>query len=84
MYYLYILKCADKSFYTGIAKDLDKRIEKHRTGKGSKYVYSRLPVDLIYTENFADKSGALKREMEIKSWKREKKIEILKLEKFIL
>lgn len=74
MYFLYILKCRDNSLYTGITNDLAKRLETHKKGKGSKYVLSRLPFELVYTENFETKSEALKREIEIKSWSREAKI----------
>lgn len=79
MYYLYILLCSDGSLYTGITNNIEKRIATHRSGKGSKYVYSRLPVKLIYKEEYQDRSSAAKREVEIKRWKREKKIETLSL-----
>jgi len=79
MYHLYILLCSDKSLYTGITNDLGKRMAAHREGKGSKYVRSRLPFKLIYTEEHSDKSSAAKREMEIKSWDRGKKIKELEL-----
>ena len=74
MYYVYILKCSDGSLYTGFAKDLDKRLETHRKGLGSKYVRARLPFELIYKEEFEDKITAFKREYEIKRWSRAKKI----------
>lgn len=79
MYLVYILKCADNTFYTGITNNLEKRLEVHRKGKGSKYVHSRLPVEVIYLEECISKSIALKRELEIKSWSREQKIKKLKL-----
>ncbi len=79
MYYLYILLCSDNTLYTGITNDLEKRLETHLLGKGSKYVRSRLPFENIYTENFETKSEALKREIEIKGWSREEKIKKLKL-----
>ncbi|MCA9380158.1 GIY-YIG nuclease family protein [Candidatus Dojkabacteria bacterium] len=71
---LYILLCKDKSLYTGIAKNLEERMEIHKIGKGSKYVNSRKPFKLIYTESFESWSEALKREMEIKKWSRAQKI----------
>jgi putative endonuclease len=80
MYILYILLCSDDSLYTGITNDLEKRIETHKSGKGSKYVRSRIPFKLIYKEELPDKSQALKREIEVKSWSREEKIRELKLE----
>jgi putative endonuclease len=79
MYFVYILKCSDNSFYCGIAKDLDSRLKVHQTGKGSKYVFSRLPFTLVYSEKLDTKSLALKRELEIKSWSREQKVRNLKL-----
>lgn len=83
MYIVYILLCQDKSLYTGITNNLEKRLRAHRDGKGSKYVSSRLPVELIYQEVLENKSEALKRELEIKRWSKEKKIRILKLEKYL-
>lgn len=79
MYYLYILKCSDNSFYTGITNDLKKRFDVHRRGIGSKYVRARLPFVHIYTEKFDNRSEAQKREYEIKSWSRKRKISELGL-----
>ncbi|MDD3647388.1 MAG: GIY-YIG nuclease family protein [Candidatus Dojkabacteria bacterium] len=75
MYYIYILLCKDNSLYTGFTTDIAKRLEDHRSGRGSKYVRSRLPVKLIYSERFRSKSRAMKREAQIKGWRREDKIE---------
>lgn len=80
MYYVYILLCRDNSLYTGITNNLKFRLEAHRQGKGSKYVRSRLPVKLIYSERYPDKSSAMKREMQIKGWGREEKIRELGLD----
>ena len=66
MNYTYIVKCCDNTLYTGWTTDLDRRIEAHNSGKGAKYTRSRLPVELIYRENAADKSAALRREAAIK------------------
>ena len=77
MYTLYIIRCADDSFYTGIAKDLDKRLEVHKTGKGSVYVRARLPFSLVYTEKHRDRSRATKREIEIKKMTRQEKEKLL-------
>ncbi len=79
MYYLYILLCQDQTLYTGITNDLDKRMQAHETGKGSKYVRAHLPFSMIYSEEHADKSSAQKREWEIKSWSRKRKIKELGL-----
>ncbi len=79
MYYVYVLLCSDNSLYTGIAKDIEQRMEVHRKGDGSKYVYSRLPFELIYSEEGGNRSEATKRELEIKSWTRDQKIKRLGL-----
>lgn len=65
-YTVYILRCADGSLYTGIARDAQKRLAQHNAGKGAKYTRSRRPVELVYTEPASDKSAALKREIAIK------------------
>jgi putative endonuclease len=80
MHYIYILKCSDDSLYTGYAVDIESRLKKHNSGKGSKYVRSRLPAVLVYSEEFEDKITAMKREYEIKSWSRVKKIKKLSLD----
>jgi putative endonuclease len=79
MYKLYIIKCSDGSLYTGIAKDLDVRLETHRQGTGSKYVRARLPFSLVYTAEYKDRSTATKREMEIKKLTRQEKLELINL-----
>lgn len=79
MYYLYILRCSDNTLYTGITNDLEKRMQTHRDGVGSKYVRARLPFQIIYTEELKDRSEASKREYEIKSWTRDQKISNLEL-----
>jgi putative endonuclease len=72
-WYFYILRCKDSSFYCGITNNLKERISKHNNGKGAKYTKSRIPVKLIYFEEFPDKSSAFKREIEVKGWRKEKK-----------
>jgi len=79
MYYLYILKLRNGSLYTGITGDVKIRLQNHRNGSGSKYVYSRLPFVHIYTAEFRDKKSAVQREKQIKGWRREKKMRILGL-----
>jgi len=81
-YFLYILLCADNTLYTGTTNDVEKRLQVHASGKGSKYVRSRLPVKLVYTEEFPDNKTALSREWEIKQWSRQEKISRLKLRLF--
>lgn len=73
MYYVYMLRCRDHSLYTGITNDLDKRLRKHNRGKASRYTRVRLPVDIVYVEECEDKSTALRREKEIKGYKKSDK-----------
>ena len=65
-HYAYILKCADNSYYCGYTNDLEKRIEKHNQGKGAKYTRARLPVALVYFEEFDTKEEAMSREWHLK------------------
>jgi putative endonuclease len=74
---IYILELSDKSFYTGITNDLIKRLKVHRSGKGSKYVKSRLPFRVVYVELAADRSEASKREAEIKKMSKSRKNQLL-------
>jgi len=76
-YIVYILKCSDGSFYTGITNNLKQRLEKHKSRKGSKYVAARLPFELVYTENAKSRSAASKREYEIKQMSRLEKEELV-------
>ena len=69
----YLLSCADGTLYCGITNDLEKRVAAHNGADGAKYTRGRIPVQLVYAESCADKSVALKREMQIKSWPRSKK-----------
>ena len=68
-----MVKCSDRSIYTGIAKDIDKRLGQHSKGIGSKYVRTRLPIQLQWSSNKMDLSSALKMEYQIKQWSRDKK-----------
>jgi len=72
-WFVYILRCSDKSFYTGITWNLKKRIEEHNSGKYPSFTKSRLPVKLAYWERFLNRVLAAKREKEIKGWSRAKK-----------
>lgn len=88
MWYVYVLLCEDGSLrpsgrklslYTGSTNNLEKRFSEHKSGKGSRYTRSHKPIKLIYQEKLATQSEALKRESEIKSWSRERKIKTLNL-----
>jgi len=63
---VYIVRCADDSLYTGVAKDVAARVGEHNNGGGAKYTRSRLPVELVYTEDAADRGAAQRREAAIK------------------
>ena len=77
-YYTYILKCNDGTLYTGWTNCLEKRIAAHNAGKGGKYTRGRVPVELVYYEEFDSKSEAMSREVKIKQLDRNKKEEIIK------
>lgn len=81
MNYTYILKCADGSLYTGWTNDLEARVRTHNEGKGAKYTKARLPVELVYFEEFESKSEAMKREAAIKKLSRQKKEQLIKEKK---
>jgi len=65
-YYAYISLCADGTYYCGYTTDLEKREKTHNGGKGAKYTRSRLPVKIVYHEEFSTKSEALSREWHLK------------------
>ena len=77
--YVYILECADGSFYTGATNDLEHRLEQHQNGKGAKYINGRLPLKLVYCEEFENVKDAFRRERQIKRLSRKKKEELIKL-----
>ena len=77
-YFVYILECNNKALYTGITTDLKRRFEEHISGKGGAYTRSHLPVKIRYYEMTGSRSTALKREAEIKSWPRNKKLALIK------
>lgn len=73
MYYIYILKCNDGTYYTGYTNNVEKRVGIHNSKKGAKYTRGRTPVTLVYTESFLSKGEALKREYRIKQMSRAEK-----------
>ena len=79
MWIVYVLLCSDKSLYTGCTNNLEKRFESHKKGKGAQYTKSHKPIKVVYSESFEQKNDALKREAEIKKWKRKDKIKRLGL-----
>lgn len=83
-YIVYILRCKDKSLYTGITTDIKRRIDEHNGVAGNektaaKYTRARRPVELVYSESYASRSTASKREAEIKKMTRVKKLDLLSL-----
>lgn len=72
-WFVYILRCADNTLYTGITNDLIRRCEQHNAGTASRCTRSRLPVELVYQESQTSRSLALKRELAIKALTRQQK-----------
>lgn len=80
MYHLYILECADKTLYTGITTNLERRVHEHNTAKiGAKYTRVRRPVRLVYSKKFRNRSAASKAESRIKKLSREAKLHLISL-----
>ena len=78
MYFVYLIECSDKSIYTGITTDVQRRFNEHKNKKGGHYTSSKKVVRILYTEQCATRSQALIREAEIKSWTRPKKLALIK------
>jgi len=73
-YFVYILKCNDNSFYTGVTNNLERRIIEHKLGcNKKKYTYSRRPFNLVWNESFNNINEAIEKEKQIKGWSRKKK-----------
>jgi predicted GIY-YIG superfamily endonuclease len=77
-WFVYVLRCADGSLYTGITTDLSRRCKEHSAGTASRYTRSRLPAELIYQEAARNRSQALKREAEIKAMSRREKVAMIR------
>jgi len=71
--YTYILKCSDDSYYTGSTIDLERRLQQHQIGEGANYTKARLPVLLVYYEEYEKIGDAFYREKQIQNWNRKKK-----------
>jgi len=72
-FWVYILRCADNSYYTGHTDNLEKRIAEHQAGEVEGYTHNRRPVTLVFSEEFPSRGEALGRERQIKGWSRKKK-----------
>ncbi|MCW3490960.1 GIY-YIG nuclease family protein [Dethiobacter alkaliphilus] len=75
--YVYILKCADDTLYTGWTTCLKKRFKMHNSGKAAKYTRARLPVEMVWWEEYEKKEDAMRREREIKGFPRSAKMELI-------
>ena len=72
-HYVYVVECADGSFYTGYTTDVDRRVAEHDAGEGAKYTRGRTPVRLVHAESFDSKSAAMSREYAVKQLSRAQK-----------
>lgn len=72
-HWVYVVRCADGTYYTGYTVDVEERVALHNDGDGAKYTRGRTPVTLVHTESYATRSAALSREHEIKQLSRRKK-----------
>lgn len=78
MSFVYILRCADGTLYTGWTNDLDRRLAAHSAGHGARYTRARLPVELLYAETLPTREAAMSREWHIKRLTREEKLALIK------
>lgn len=76
-YWVYILRCRDGTLYTGMAKDVARRLDAHNRGKGAKYTRGRGPVEVVYQERCSSKPAALRREIAIKKLSRAEKLALI-------
>ena len=77
LWWLYIVECKDGKLYTGVTNDLQRRIRQHNRGQGCRFTKFRTPVHLVHKEKYAAKQLALRREVEIKGWNRDKKLRLI-------
>ena len=80
MYYFYIVRCSDNTFYCGQTNNLEKRIKEHNSdsSKSAKYLRGRKPVKLVYSETYSTLQEAMKREWKVKKWPRAEKDALIK------
>jgi len=77
VHFVYIVRCADGTLYTGYARDPRARVQLHNRGRGARYTSGRRPVSLVYWESFGSIGDALRRERQLKRWRRERKEALL-------
>ncbi len=75
---MYILKCADGSYYTGSTRNLERRLKQHQSGEGAKHTRKHLPVELVYVEKYSRIDQAFYREKQVQGWSRKKKKALIK------
>ena len=73
LWYCYLIRCRDGSLYVGITTDLERRMAEHTAGRGARYTRSRRPLTLVWWECWATRSAALKREAEVRTWRKSPK-----------
>ncbi len=78
---MYILECANKTYYVGSTRDLQRRLEEHKSGMGANYTRKHLPVKLIFYEEFNRVDDAYYRECQVKNWSSKKKIALINSDK---
>jgi predicted GIY-YIG superfamily endonuclease len=76
--FVYIVRCADGTYYTGWAADVNRRVAAHNAGRGGRYTRARRPVLLVYQEEVPDRSSAMRREAAIKAYGRERKERLIR------
>jgi putative endonuclease len=76
-HYVYILKCADGTLYTGVTKNIEKRLAQHNSGRGARYTRGRLPLILVYSEKAGNIKSAMKQERRIRKLSRAQKLELI-------
>ena len=77
-YYVYIVKCANETYYTGYTSNIEKRIKAHNNNRGAKYLKGKQPIELVYAKPYAYYKNALKGEKEIKKLTRQQKANLIK------
>jgi len=76
-FFAYLLKCSDGSYYAGHTDGMEKRLWQHQTGEGSQYTRSRLPVELVWFQEFTTRDEAKAAELRLKGWNRAKKAALI-------
>jgi putative endonuclease len=76
-YYVYVILCKDKSFYTGYTKDLDSRMRLHMNGKASRYTRMHRPKKIVYVEEFGSRAEAMRREKNVKRLNHRQKLKLI-------